>query len=151
MNEMTITINVNCPELTVAINNLATALGAQKNTPAVSTTPQTVPAPTVQQGAPVIPTTQVVPLNVPTAPSVPVQQPAAPVVPTAPVAVPVQSSTSNYTIEQLQTAIAPLLDAGKVAQIQQLVQSFGVNTLMEIPPARYGEFANGLRGLGGVL
>lgn len=78
----------------------------------------------------------------------------------APTAAPVQNppqptaaptSAVTYTIDQLQTAIAPLLDAGKVSQIQQLVQSFGVNTLMEIPQARYGEFANGLRQLGGVL
>lgn len=76
------------------------------------------------------------------------QQPAAPVqtnVSAAP------TSAPAYTIEQLQTAIAPLLDAGKVAQIQQLVQSFGVGTLMDIPKERYGEFANGLRQLGGVL
>lgn len=79
----------------------------------------------------------------------------------APTAVPVQNTpvqqqvvptnAVTYTIDQLQTAIAPLLDAGKITQIQQLVQSFGVNTLMEIPQARYGEFANGLRQLGGVL
>lgn len=76
------------------------------------------------------------PTTVPlTAPVVPVQQPNIPC----------------YTIEQLQTAIAPLLDAGKVGQIQTLVQSFGVSTLMEIPKERYGEFANGLRNLGGVL
>lgn len=67
----------------------------------------------------------------------------------APVATP--TSIPSYTIEQFQTAIAPLLDAGKVQQIQQLVQSFGVATLMDIPKERYGEFANGLRGLGGVL
>lgn len=61
------------------------------------------------------------------------------------------TSAPAYTIEQFQTALTPLLDAGKVAQVQQLVQSFGVNTLMDIPPQRYGEFANGLRQLGGVL
>lgn len=143
MNEMTITINVNCPELTAAINNLATALsGAQKSTPA-EPIPQVSAVP-LRQSTPITPV-QSAPLSAPTAPTAPIQPPI------APVAAPVQSSVPNYTIEQLQTAIAPLLDAGKVAQIQQLVQSFGVATLMEIPPARYGEFANGLRGLGGVL
>lgn len=75
------------------------------------------------------------------APTVPVMQ--------QPTAAP--TSAPAYTIEQFQTALTPLLDSGKVAQVQQLVQSFGVNTLMDIPPQRYGEFANGLRQLGGVL
>lgn len=79
-----------------------------------------------------------------TAPTAPAQQ-----------AVPVQSvpttSVPEYTLEQLQAAIAPLIDSGKIAQIQQLVKSFCVNTLIEIPKDRYGELANGLRALGGVL
>lgn len=118
--------------------NIASAsiMQPQRNTSVVPTVP-------VQQAVPAqVPTTPVAPVN---SPAVPIQQIAAPVVPVQ------QSSAQNYTIEQLQTAIAPLLDAGKVGQIQSLVQSFGVNTLMEIPPARYGEFANGLRNLGGVL
>lgn len=78
------------------------------------------------------------------------QQYTAPVQQTAPVQT-APTSSPVYTINQLQTAIAPLLDAGKVAQIQQLVQSFGVETLMDIPQERYGEFANGLRAIGGVL
>lgn len=95
--------------------------------------------------APVASTAMPMPMPVPT--TVPTSAPTA-----VPNSVPVQpSNVPNYTIEQLQTAIAPLLDAGKVAQIQALVQSFGVATLMDIPPARYGEFANGLRNLGGVL
>lgn len=65
--------------------------------------------------------------------------------PNAPTAAPA------YTIAQLQTACAPLMDAGKGPQLQQLVQSFGVATLMDVPASRYGEFANGLRQLGGVL
>lgn len=96
------------------------------------------------------------PMQVPTA--APVATPTtyapqtAPVTPTMPMGVPTApTSAPAYTIEQLQTAIAPLLDAGKVAQIQQLVQSFGVATLMDMPKERYGEFANGLRNLGGVI
>lgn len=77
---------------------------------------------------------------------------------TAPTAAPVQqpqpaapTAAPAYTIAQLQTACAPLMDAGKGPQLQQLVQSFGVATLMDVPQSRYGEFANGLRQLGGVL
>lgn len=83
---------------------------------------------------------------VPTAPA----QQAAPVQQVAPTAVPT-TPVPEYTLEQLQAAIAPLMDSGKIAQIQQLVKSFGVNTLIEIPKDRYGELANGLRALGGVL
>lgn len=102
-----------------------------------------MPLQTVPTNA-VVPTATPMPMPVPT--TVPTSVPMA-----TPNSVPVQASNASYTIEQLQTAIAPLLDAGKVAQIQALVQSFGVATLMDIPPARYGEFANGLRNLGGVL
>ena len=122
-------------------------LEPKKESPAIPTAPvastvmplQTVPTNAVTSTA--MPMPMPVPTTAPTS------------VPTAvPNSVPVQASNvPSYTIEQLQTAIAPLLDAGKVAQIQALVQSFGVATLMDIPPARYGEFANGLRNLGGVL
>lgn len=108
----------------------------------------------VQQSSPIQPAAQQFSAPVQQTPpvqaqfSAPVQQtPPAPIQQTAPTA----PSTPTYTISQLQSAIAPLLDSGKIPQIQQLVQSFGVNTLMEIPPERYGEFANGLRALGGVL
>lgn len=100
------------------------------------------------------PTAPVAPVStLPTAPVAPVTQamPYQQTVPTQPVPFSAPTSVPPYTIEQFQAAIAPLLDAGKVQQIQQLVQSFGVATLMDIPKERYGEFANGLRGLGGVL
>lgn len=122
-------------------------LEPKKESPAIPTAPvastvmpwQTVPTNAVASTA--MPTPMPVPTTVPTSAPTAVTN-----------SVPVQpSNVPNYTIEQLQTAIAPLLDAGKVAQIQALVQSFGVATLMDIPPARYGEFANGLRNLGGVL
>lgn len=115
-----------------------------------SAVPATPVAPTVIP-LQAVPANAVVPTAMPMQTPVPATTPTS--VPTAAQnSVPVQQpNVPNYTIEQLQTAIAPLLDAGKVAQIQALVQSFGVATLMDIPPARYGEFANGLRNLGGVL
>lgn len=103
----------------------------------------TAPVQTVPVQAPV---NNTVTQAVPTAPA----QQAAPVQQVAPTAVPT-TSVPEYTLEQLQAAIAPLMDSGKIAQIQQLVKSFGVNTLIEIPKDRYGELANGLRALGGVL
>lgn len=171
---MELTVKIEANELTQAILKLANAIScnsaeALPNVQAPTTAPvptqHTMPVPTApiatnsqtvtQTHAPV---TQTVPTvspmqnsyTVPTAPVAPVMSVRPPTTqpipaPTAPTSVP------NYTIEQLQTAIAPLLDAGKIQQIQTLVQSFGVNTLMDIPQERYGEFANGLRNLGGVL
>lgn len=61
------------------------------------------------------------------------------------------TSTPMYSIAQLQAACGPLADSGKLAELQKLIASFGVSSLAELPQARYGEFANGLRSLGGVL
>lgn len=145
-----IIIKIEAPEIAQAINNLANALSskAPQNAPSfkaatpANNTP-TMQVPTSAMPQPAVPT-QTVPVTLVAPPAV--QTPSTVQTPvTAPTSVP------SYSIEQFQTAIAPLLDAGKVAQVQQLVQSFGVATLMEIPKERYGEFANGLRGIGGVL
>lgn len=145
-----ITIKIEAPEIAQAINNLANVLNGKASqdkpvfkasTPANNTPTMQVPTSAMPQ--PAVPT-QTVPVTLIAPPAV--QSPSTVQTPvTAPTSVP------SYSIEQFQTAIAPLLDAGKVAQVQQLVQSFGVATLMEIPKERYGEFANGLRSIGGVL
>ena len=78
----------------------------------------------------------------------------APVSASAPApAIPSSAPTSApmYSIAQLQTACGPLADSGKLPELQKLIASFGVSSLAELPQARYGEFANGLRALGGVL
>lgn len=139
-----IIIKVEAPEVVKAINNLANALSGnlvKDNSTSVNSVPPvqtttTAPPPVVQ--APTVPVAQTMP---------PVVQAPSPV----PTTVQAPTSVPSYSIEQFQTAIAPLLDAGKVSQVQQLVQSFGVATLMEIPKERYGEFANSLRSIGGVL
>ena len=155
MNEITLTVNIKCPEIAAAINSLASALGSGKEgvvtqVSAVSSAPALPVVPAVPVSTtPAAPPAPVAPVTTPVVPLSP-----AAVVPVAPAAAPaasVPTSIPSYTIEQLQTALAPLLDVGKAPQLQQLVQSFGVNTLMEIPPARYGEFANGIRALGGVI
>lgn len=84
----------------------------------------------------------------PTAPVINQPAPAAPVtaqpaVPTAPAHV--------YTLPELQAACAPLMDQGKLNELQQVVASFGVTNLLDIPEARYGELATKLRELGARL
>lgn len=74
--------------------------------------------------------------------------PAAPV--TAPPAVPA-APARVYTLPELQAACAPLMDQGKLNELQQVVASFGVTNLLDIPEARYGELATKLRELGARL
>lgn len=168
---MELTVKIEANELTQAILKLASVIEGSFSGMSIEpksaenvqhiapgTPPVTNVQPPVAMPTAPVPITQPTPMQntytVPTAPIVPVTFTQAPV--SAPIAQPIPTQTAptsvpNYTIEQLQTAIAPLLDAGKVQQIQSLVQSFGVNTLMDIPQERYGEFANGLRAVGGVL
>lgn len=138
MNTIKMTIETT-PETAAKIAQLLANEGTAEQQPALA-----VPQPTVTA----------IPQNAPAVPqySIPVQQSAqtAPVMPqpTAPAA---PTTAPSYTIAQLQAACAPLADAGKLPALQQLISTFGVASLSELPPARYGEFANGLRALGGVL
>ena len=81
---------------------------------------------------------------VPTAPA-PVQnyQPA----PTAPPVAP----PPQYDVEMLGRAAAPLAAAGKRQELYNLLQSFGVQSINELPKERYGEMALALRGMGAQI
>ncbi len=70
-------------------------------------------------------------------------EPVKPVVPTAP--------AKKYTLDELLAATAPLMDAGKIAELQALMQKFGVPSMMDIPEEKYGELATALRELGAEL
>ena len=69
--------------------------------------------------------------------------PEPPVVPKAPV--------KEYTLDELLTATAPLMDAGKIADLQALMQKSGAVSMMDIPKECYGELATDLRALGARL
>ena len=43
------------------------------------------------------------------------------------------------------------MDAGKIAELQALMQKFGVPSMMDIPEEKYGELATALRELGAEL
>ena len=43
------------------------------------------------------------------------------------------------------------MDAGKVPELTQIIQEFGVDSMMEIPQEKYGELAVKLRALGAKL
>lgn len=88
------------------------------------------------------------------APAAPAGQPAAVTPapsPAAPAQQAVPTTAPSYTREDLSRAAITLMDKGQQAQLQQLVQSFGVNSLMELPPEQYGNFATALRGMGAEI
>lgn len=101
----------------------AVAPKAEASAPAPAVTASPAPAPT--------PT----PAPAPKAPEPPVSA-----VPTAP--------AKEYSLDELLTATAPLMDAGKISELQALMQKYGVASMMEIPKERYGELATDLRALG---
>ena len=136
-----------------AINRLISALEKVNSTSVTPAQPitQVTPVPTVSSTPlsvasvqPVIPTATPVPaMQTPAAqPVAEFQQPAA--IPTSHVA-------QSYTVEQLQMAMAPLVDAGKMEEIRALLNSFGVPSIMDQQPDQYGALATALRGMGAQI
>lgn len=144
-----IKITVSCPDLVLAATALAKCLRPNNAVDA--------PASTVAQMAPVapavpaspaaqpLPTTPVA-TAVPVAPPLPITPaPAAPPVPLAP--------APQYSLDQIARAGADLVtrEPAKAAAAQQLLASFGVQTVSELPQERFGEFVTALRGLGASI
>lgn len=72
----------------------------------------------------------------------PAPQPA-PVVPTAP--------ARTYSLNDLLTAAAPLMDQGKFQELSALTAKYGVKSFTDIPEDQYGNVAVDLRALGAAL
>lgn len=66
-----------------------------------------------------------------------------PVVPTAP--------AKTYTLDDLITAAAPLLDAGKFDEMTALTRKYGADSFMAIKESDFGSVAADLRALGAKL
>jgi len=126
------TIEIKSPELVTAIMALAAALQHATEPPQMSSVPQ---APvTVTQ-----PVAQPTPAPAPAPAPAPIMPAQTPIITTAPPA---------YTLEQLATAAAQLMDAGKQGELVQLLAHFGVRGLNLLPPDQYGAFALQLKSLG---
>lgn len=70
---------------------------------------------------------------------------------TAPIA-PVSTGTApTYTRDQLAKAATDHLMPQRMQELTSLLASFGVQSLMDLPEARFGEFATALRGLGAKI
>lgn len=94
--------------------------------------------------------TQVPTTLIPTT-TVPQVSPAAPVAPPAPpAAVPVTPAPA-FTREQIMTAGAALIDAGKMNDLMGLLNSFDVQAVTQLNPEQLGTFATELRKLGAQI
>lgn len=149
---MSLEVTINVPglkELSEALMQLAVAMGGKSVQmdgaavgQAVHEQLSTEEVPLGNASVPQQNTTGAVPT-----PSVPVQASAQSV--QAPAAVP--TSEPTYTRDDLSKAAMQLMDKGMQAQLMQLIQSFGVASLMELSPEHYGNFATGLRGMGAQI
>ena len=106
--------------------------------PVVPATVQAPPVAPVTQPTPVAP---VVPtsVSVPTTPG-PQQVPPTPAVPVAPV--------KEYTLEEIQVALQPLMDAGRTNEIVGLMQKYKVASLPELPKDQFPNLVVDLRNMG---
>lgn len=173
------TINIHCPELALlaqAATALAGAVSGQTK-PAIARA-AAVPAPDIGpatapvQAAQAFAAPVAAPIAAPQAPlsgspSVPgpvVQQPSAPaatpaVAPVAPpMAAPVApapaaapTSAPTYTLSQIMAAGANLVQAGKAAELQALMQQVGIARLDQLKPELFGNVAAALRGMGAQI
>lgn len=150
--DINVTVKLTCDEYMTHL--IFTAIEFFENisnilTPLASV-PKTEPAAVVQDAPVPIPTTASAPTA--SAPTVNATQ-TAPTIFSAPAQPPVvpQASAKAYTLADLQTAAGPLMDQGKVAELMALITKFGVQSLTEIPPEKYGEVATELRALGAKL
>ena len=151
-----IKVIIEAPELSKAINNLATALSGRRELSSPAFTDEinakkgfVQPEPPVPVTPPQVPVQQpaapTIPVEPPTVPTAPVQQVVAPA-PTVPVAPPQQ-----YTLEQIMQAGAALMDANKMNELSGLLHTFGVAAVTQLKPEQFGAFATALRGLGAKI
>ena len=112
-----------------------------KEPPTAPVVPATVQAPPVAPiaqpttVAPVVPTS----VSVPTTPE-PTQAQPTPAVPVAPV--------KEYTLEEIQVALQPLMDAGRTNEIVGLMQKYKVASLPELPKDQFPNLVVDLRNMG---
>jgi len=143
---LTINITVSTPEAAAALLH---GLGIQQDMPPAAVNPMIISPPaSATPYAPPEYTTAAMP-SAPANTAVPTQS--SPPVSIAPAVVQtpaVPTSIPSYTYEDLARAAAPLTDAGKIADLQALLRSFGVQAITQLPKEQYGAFAIALRSMG---
>ena len=143
---MDLNVNVNViiasKDVVVLLEDVLTKLGKGS----YAGVPQVVTPDIVHPVTPVEPVAPVTPVE-PTQPATPTTpvEPTQPATPTTP-AVPVSEKT--YTLEDIQRASAALVQGGKIAQLQALLQQFNAISLAHLSQDNFGAFALKLRELG---
>lgn len=127
---MEITVNIH------GLDSLAQAIAAMAQAIERGQGGAATAAPAAQAPAPAAPTEPV-----PTAPTL-----AAPAA-----AVPLATAPQQYTLAELQKAVMPLLDAGRMADLQQVLAKYGAQDLTRVPAEQYGALAADFRALGARL
>ncbi len=104
--------------------------------------PPVMPQPPMPSQSPAAPQTFVAP---PSSPSMPQQPPAMPPAPST-----VPTAAPAYQLDDLSRAAAAFADAApaNMERMRGLLAQHGVQSLVELPPDRYGAFANDMRGMG---
>ncbi len=115
MTNLTISVNINAPELSNAITALATAL--------VGSVPKVANTPTLFS-APVQPKDEPEPQQTPEPEPAPEPKPA---------------PAPTVSLEEVRAKLAALSQSGKQAQVKELITKFGAQKLTEIPAEKYGE------------
>ena len=109
--------------------------------PTAPVVPATVQAPPVAPVAQPTPVAPAVPTSAPLqAHPEPPQAPPTPAVPVAPV--------KEYTLEEIQVALQPLMDAGRTNEIVGLMQKYKVASLPELPKDQFPNRVVDLRNMG---
>ena len=107
--------------------------------PVVPATAEPAPVAPVAQPAPVAPPVVPTSVSVPTTPE-PTQAQPTPAVPVAPV--------KEFTLEEIQVALQPLMDAGRTNEIVGLMQKYKVASLPELPKDQFPNLVVDLRNMG---
>lgn len=137
---MQITFN-SYEEMMVFVGKIQTEEKEDRNGQAVPI--QSVPTPVQVAPVPVAVENPGMPQALPTAPD--------PVMVSAPPTQQVPTSTVTYTLDNLASAAMTLMDKGMQVQLQELLASFGVEALPQLPVTQFGAFATALRGMGAQI
>ena len=151
MLEMKIKIEV-ADALIGAIDKLASALNitaipAQTPAPA---NPTAAPAPVTAPASAPVQAASTSPIADPTPAQPPVQMNAAMTAPTPAPVVPV-TAAPTYTLDQIATVGAALVNAGKMEQLLALLGKYGIQAITQLKAEQFGPFVTELRGLGAQI
>ena len=126
--------------LTAAVRERTNAVTGENETPTMEIAPSApVAAPVQVQPAPVAAPAPA-PVQIPPVAAVPAPEPQA-----------VAPAGLTYTLEQISNAAAPLMDAGRIQDLFNLLHKFGVQAVTQLKPELYGQFATELRALGAKI